>query len=101
MRCSLTSHRRPDEVAGFLTYVAVFAMTAIWIIGWMGLCVVIGSFFDLPLKTTSLVGATLGPLGVMVTVMVGTLESSRRRGGDVEWTAAAPPTAAPIDDPFV
>ncbi len=62
-------------MAGLLTYIAIFTMTAIWILGWMGLSVVVGSFFDLPLKTVSLVGATLGPLGFMVTIMLGILES--------------------------
>ncbi len=56
-------------MAGLLTYIAIFAMTAIWILGWMGLSVVVGSFFDLPLRTVSLVGATLGPLGFIVTIM--------------------------------
>lgn len=87
-------------MAGFLTYVAVFMMTVIWILGWMGLCVVIGSFFDLPLRTVSMVGATLGPLGLMVTVVLGMLESSRRRDGDLVPPTAVLPVASSIDDPF-
>ena len=59
-------------------------MTAIWILGWMGLSVVVGSFFDLPLKTVSLVGATLGPLGFMVTIMLGILESSNEKYYETE-----------------
>ena len=59
-------------------------MTAIWILGWMGLSVVVGSFFDLPLKTVSLVGATLGPLGFMVTIMLGILESSNEKHYETE-----------------
>lgn len=59
---------------GILTYFAVFMMTAIWVLGWMGLSVIAGSFFNLPLKTISLVGATLGPLGFVITILVGVLE---------------------------
>ena len=50
----------------------------------MGLSVVVGSFFDLPLKTVSLVGATLGPLGFMVTIMLGILESSNEKYSETE-----------------
>lgn len=50
----------------------------------MGLSVVVGSFFDLPLKTVSLVGATLGPLGFMVTIMLGILESSNEKYYETE-----------------
>jgi hypothetical protein len=87
-------------VAGFLTYVAVFTMTVIWILGWMGLCVVVGSFFELSLKSVSLVGATLGPLGLMVTIMLGILESSRRRGEDGVSRNIPMTVVAPVDDPF-
>lgn len=67
--------RRSDVITGFLTYVAVFGMTAIWILGWSGISIVVGSFFDLPLRTIALVGATLGPLGFIVTLAVGVLET--------------------------
>jgi hypothetical protein len=82
-------------VAGLLTYIAIFAMTSIWILGWMGLSVVIGSFFDLPLKTVSLVGATLGPLGFMVTIMLGILESSSEKAYETETVKVKVD-----DDPF-
>ena len=82
-------------MAGLLTYIAIFAMTAIWILGWMGLSVVIGSFFDLPLKTVSLVGATLGPLGLMVTIMLGILESRKEEFYETETVKAKVD-----DDPF-
>lgn len=89
-------------MAGFLTYVAVIAMTVIWILGWMGLCLVVGSFFALPLRTASLVGAILGPLGLLVTIMLGILETGRRRGTDSTFAPVitAPTTVAGIDDPF-
>lgn len=82
-------------MAGILTYIAIFAMTAIWILGWMGLSVVVGSFFDLPLKTVSLVGATLGPLGFMVTIMLGILESSSTKTFEPKTV-----TIKVEDDPF-
>lgn len=75
-------------MAGLLTYIAIFAMTSIWILGWMGLSVVVGSFFDLPLKTVSLVGATLGPLGFMVTIMLGILESRSEKYYETETVPA-------------
>lgn len=61
----------------------------------MGLSVVIGSFFDLPLKTVSLVGATLGPLGFMVTIMLGILESRKEEIYETETVKVKVD-----DDPF-
>lgn len=69
--------RQFDVITGLLTYIAIFGMTAVWILGWTGLSVVIGSFFNLPLKTVALVGATLGPLGFIVTLAIGFLESQQ------------------------
>ena len=51
-------------------------MTLTWIIGCMGISMILGSFFQLPLKTTCLVGALLGPLGFMLTVIIGILENN-------------------------
>lgn len=82
-------------MAGLLTYIAVFAMTAIWILGWMGMSVVVGSFFDLPLRTAGLVGATLGPLGFVVTIMVGILESKGSQNYEVNAVVSAAE-----EDPF-
>ena len=62
-------------MAGVFTYIAIFGMTLTWIIGWMGISMIIGSFFQLPLKTTCLVGALLGPLGFMLMVIIGFLEN--------------------------
>jgi len=59
---------------GILTYIAIFGMTLIWIVGWMGISMIAGSFFELPLKTTCLIGALLGPLGFMLTLIAGFLE---------------------------
>jgi len=65
-------------MAGILTYIAVFGMTLIWIVGWMGISMIVGSFFELPLKTTCLMGALLGPLGFMLTLIVGFLENGQQ-----------------------
>ena len=74
-------------------------MTAVWILGWMGLSVVVGSFFDLPLRTVSLVGAILGPLGFIVTVMIGVLES--RNPTAAEFLPAVSTLSTEfVDDPF-
>ena len=62
-------------MAGIFTYIAIFGMTLTWIVGWMGISMIFGSFFQLPLKTTCLVGALLGPLGFMLTVIIGILEN--------------------------
>lgn len=65
-------------MAGFLTYIAVFTLTGFWILGWAGASYVAGAFFNLPMKTTILVGATLGPLGFIVTIATGVLERKTR-----------------------
>ena len=62
-------------MAGIFTYIAIFGMTLTWIVGWMGISMIFCSFFQLPLKTTCLVGALLGPLGFMLTVIIGILEN--------------------------
>lgn len=69
---------RSDLMAGFFVYIAIFGMTFIWIIGWMTLAMVVGSLFRLPIKTTCLLGALLGPLGFMVTIVVGFLENNQK-----------------------
>lgn len=86
-------------ITGFFTYIAILGMTAVWILGWMGLSVVVGSFFDLPLRTVSLVGAVLGPLGFIVTIMIGVLES--RNPAAAEFLPAASTSSTEfVDDPF-
>ena len=66
----------------------------------MGLSVVVGSFFNLPLKTVTLVGATLGPLGFIVTVAIGFLESRQPAG--IAFVPVVEPSEANtvFDDPF-
>lgn len=86
-------------ITGLFTYLAIFGMTAIWILGWMGLSVVVGSFFDLPLRTVSLVGAILGPLGFIVTIMIGVLESRNPSAAEF-LPAVSTPITDQLDDPF-
>ncbi len=66
----------------------------------MGLSVVVGSFFDLPLKTVTLVGATLGPLGFIVTIAIGFLES-RQLASVLPVPVAGPGESSTVfEDPF-
>jgi hypothetical protein len=84
-------------MAGIFTYIAIFGMTLTWIIGWMGISMIIGSFFQLPLKTSCLVGALLGPLGFMLTVIIGILENHDKPSTHGAFQVA--PTQA-VWDPF-
>jgi len=87
-------------ITGILTYVALFGLVGVWIVGWMGLSIVAGSFFDLPLRTVSLVGATLGPLGLVVTVIIGVLETRPVRDDRSDDAGLGWPTVTDFDDPF-
>lgn len=86
-------------MAGILTYIAVFTLTGFWVLGWAGASYVAGAFFNLPMKTTILVGATLGPLGFIVTIATGVLERKTRKGLDSNPYAE---DVVPVDewDPF-
>lgn len=70
-------------MAGVLTYLSVFTLTLFWVLGWAGASYVAGAFFDLPMKTTILVGATLGPLGFIVIIAIGVLERSSRKSSEI------------------
>jgi tellurite resistance protein TehA-like permease len=63
-------------MAGFFTYLSVFLLTGIWIVGWCGVAAVCGAFFDLPLSTTALIGALLGPIGFVVVILLGIVGQS-------------------------
>ena len=84
-------------MTGMLTYIAIFGMVMIWIVGWMGISMVVGSFFELPLKTTCLIGALLGPLGFMLTLIVGFLENGQRFVPTANYQAVS---TEPEWDPF-
>lgn len=87
-------------MAGFLTYVSVFLLTGIWIVGWCGVAAVCGAFFDLPLSTTALIGALLGPIGFVVVILLGIVSSSSN-GISQRDTAAQRSTTTKIDDVFL
>lgn len=69
-------------MAGVLTYFAVFMLTTLWVLGWAGVSFAAGAFFSLPMKTTILAGAVLGPLGLVVTIVIGVLERGSRSGAE-------------------
>ena len=60
-------------MAGSLTYISIFMLMGVWVLAWAGLTALCGSFFNLPLSTSSLVGALLGPIGVVAVILLGTV----------------------------
>jgi hypothetical protein len=56
---------------GTLTYISVLTLVGIWVLGWLGLTLLLGAFFDLPAKGTSITGALLGPLGFIAILLIG------------------------------
>lgn len=93
------------DLGGFLGYVAIFIMAMIWVLGWVGLTVLLGSFFDLPLKTTATAGAVLGPLGFVLIIFVGGSSKASRhvRAGVAYISSAARNAVKPsaAEDPFL
>jgi hypothetical protein len=85
-------------VAGFLTYISVFLLTGIWIVGWCGVAAVCGAFFDLPLSTTALIGALLGPIGFIVVILLGIVGHSQN--GLLTGSKNRIETTTTIDDVF-
>lgn len=78
------------------------AMTLVWILGWTGISVVLGSFFELPLKTVALVGATLGPLGFIVVIAIGVIESSALQiDANPDDRDSWPTPEVNLEDPFL
>lgn len=63
-------------MAGILTYFSVFLLMAIWVLGWCGVSVVLGALFDLPISTTTLLGALLGPIGAVMVILLGIIDKS-------------------------
>lgn len=87
-------------MAGFLTYMSVFLLTGIWIVGWCGVAAVCGAFFDLPLSTTALIGALLGPIGFVVVILLGIVSSGSGGLSDGNTTVQQS-TTSQIDDIFL
>jgi tellurite resistance protein TehA-like permease len=86
-------------MAGFFTYLSVFLLTGIWIVGWCGVAAVCGAFFDLPLSTTALIGALLGPIGFVVVILLGIVGQSDN-GLAFAGAKNQIETASTIDDVF-
>jgi NhaP-type Na+/H+ or K+/H+ antiporter len=64
-------------MAGLLSYIAIGMMIGLWIVGWLGLACLIGAFFDLPMSTSALLGALLGPLGFVAVIVLGVMENQK------------------------
>jgi tellurite resistance protein TehA-like permease len=64
-------------MAGVLSYIAIAMMVGIWVLGWLGIACVVGSFFRLELSTSALLGALLGPLGFVAVIILGIIEQSK------------------------
>ena len=88
---------------GILSYIAIVSLIAIWMLGWLGLTVMVGAFFDLPGKTTSITGAVLGPLGFVMVIFVGIAQSKGRDGSSTPSQRSIPRKVSYSDssDPFV
>lgn len=56
---------------GILTYVSVLTLVGIWMLGWLGLTLMLSAFFDLSAKGASITGALLGPLGFIAIALIG------------------------------
>jgi tellurite resistance protein TehA-like permease len=74
-------------------------LTGIWIVGWCGVAAVCGAFFDLPLSTTALIGALLGPIGFVVVILLGIVGQSDN-GLAFAGAKNQIETASTIDDVF-
>ena len=64
---------------GLFSYIAIVGFTTVWILGWLCISWLVGAFFDLPMPTTAILGATLGPLGLVAVLILGFL--SRQSNG--------------------
>ena len=67
-------------IKGILTFVAIIGITTIWALGWTSLCWLVGASMDLKISTAVLLGALLGPLGLVAVVSLGTLERRKISG---------------------
>lgn len=88
------------DLGGILGYIAIGTLIMIWMLGWLGICLLVGQFFDLPEKTTAITGAVLGPLGVVAVVYVGLATQSKEADVIREITNSAYHDQADAGDPF-
>lgn len=63
----------------------------------------VGAFFDLPGKTTSITGAVLGPLGFVMVIFVGIAQNKGRGGSSTSTQRSNPRNVSTSDssDPFL
>jgi hypothetical protein len=92
------------DLGGLLGYFAVLSMASVWLLGWIGLTVLLGSFFDLPIKVTAAAGAILGPLGFVLIIFIGAgaKAGSQVRAGVSRVSAVTRPRSHSLvsEDPF-
>jgi len=88
---------------GILSYIAIVSLISIWMLGWLGLTVLVGAFFDLPGKTTSITGAVLGPLGFVMVIFVGIAQRKGRSGSSTPSHRSIPRNVSYSEspDPFI
>lgn len=67
--------------------------------GWCGVAAVCGAFFDLPLSTTALIGALLGPIGFVVVILLGIVGRTKDRSFSVDYPHRD--TNSAVDDIFL
>lgn len=65
---------------GILTYISIIGLTAIWTLGWTSLCWLVGASMNIKASSSALLGALLGPLGLVAVLSLGTLEMRRSSG---------------------
>ena len=63
-------------MAGILTYLSIFLLMGVWVLAWSGIAALSGTFFDLPMSTSSLLGALLGPIGFIAVILLGITNKS-------------------------
>lgn len=67
-------------IKGALTFIAIIGVTTIWALGWTSLCWLVGASINLKISTSVLLGALLGPLGLVTVLTLGTLERRKALG---------------------
>ena len=61
-------------IKGILTYISITGLITIWTLGWTSLCWLVGASMNIKVSTTALLGALLGPLGLVAVLSLGTIE---------------------------
>lgn len=88
------------DLGGFLGYLAIGTLILVWLVGWLGVCLLVGQFFDLPEKTTAVTGAMLGPLGVVAVIYVGLATQSRSSTEMQHLVSTGNSDYQDLEDPF-